>query len=132
MGRRELEVKIPDGDLPLGTKIRIRRQYLGQSISELALGAGKVKASFVTQIEIGSRFPSEGIAEKVAKQLGFETLEAFMSVPKAEFLQWLADVKEREENIPQYRQHAKMGQFTLLRWHLQEADRIMSILLQNQ
>ncbi len=75
-GRPEPPVVIPaDGEIPLGTKIRVRRQQLGLSIAQLGRLIGGYDRSHLSHVEIGRVQPSDALLKKIAQALHIEPRE---------------------------------------------------------
>jgi transcriptional regulator with XRE-family HTH domain len=81
--------------LALGEFIRKKRDELDLSLRELARRL-EITPPFLSDIELGKRYPSEGVLEKIAKGLGvpLEDLE------QLDFRESISDLKRLMERDP--------------------------------
>src|SRR5437899_10704478 len=75
-----------------GQRIRELREIQDLSLREFAKKLGNLSAAFVSDVELGHRFPSEKVLEKMAHVLGVSTAELrrYDSRPPIEELKRLA------------------------------------------
>ncbi|MDP9358517.1 MAG: helix-turn-helix domain-containing protein [Chloroflexota bacterium] len=64
-----------DGEIPLGTKIRVRRQLLGLSIAELGRLIGGYDRSHLSHVEVGRVQPNDALLKKIGQVLHIEPWE---------------------------------------------------------
>ncbi len=125
-GRQEPPVVLPaDGEIPLGTKIRARRQQLGLSISDMGRLIGQYDRSHLSHVEVGRVQPNDALVQKIAKALNIDPTE-LRQASREQVLSWCGDAFERAsdelgKNVAQAlntgsweRRHALRAQ--VLRW----------------
>ncbi len=89
MGRRETEPTIPsEGEIPLGTRIRSRRWFLGIYMEDFAKDLGNYRPSHISQIEGNKYSPSEELFDKITKLLQISDEELVFS-PREQVMEWL-------------------------------------------
>jgi transcriptional regulator with XRE-family HTH domain len=83
---------------PLGNRIRELREARDLSLRELARKVGEVSAAHITDIELGRRYPSESLLEKLARELKVspEELQQYDNRAPVE------DLKRRAEADPTF------------------------------
>ena len=82
----------------LGSKIRALRETRDISLREFARALGEVSAAHISDIELGRRYPSDALLERIAKEL---------KVPLRELQEYdnrapIEDLKRRAEANPTY------------------------------
>lgn len=82
----------------LGERIRELRDQADLSLREFGRRLGGKSAAFLSDIELGRRFPSEGLLERIAKELGVtvEHLREFDQRPP------VTEMKQLIEQQPTY------------------------------
>jgi transcriptional regulator with XRE-family HTH domain len=81
----------------LGEKVKEARNKLDLSLRELARRTG-ITAPFLSDIELGRRFPSEEVLQVLSKELGVPTEE----LAKLDARSPLSDLKRMAQNNPSW------------------------------
>ncbi len=101
-------------NVPLGDKIKDLRNKLGISMRELARRTG-ISAPFMSDIELGRRYPSDEVFALLAKQLKIPVEE----LQQHDARESLSDLKRMMHNDPSWgfafrkiAEHGKQGKLT--------------------
>lgn len=93
-GRREIEPVIPlEGEVPLGTKIRVLRRARGLSITQLAQNAGDYRPHTISQVENNGQLPGADLLNSISRILGLESGQDILLAPREQVLEWWRSVR---------------------------------------
>src|SRR5687767_13614665 len=89
MGRREqIPVVPPEGEIPLGLKIRARRWAQGLGLSEMARLVDNYDRSHLSHIETGKANPSDELLLRIATVLDISA-EGLREASREQVVEWL-------------------------------------------